>query len=24
MLLAIGDRYEKDIAANRATDAPYR
>ena len=24
MLLAIGDRYEKDIAAARASDAPYR
>ena len=24
MLLAIGDRYEKEIAANRAADAPYR
>jgi len=24
MLLAVGDRYEKDIAANRAADAPYR
>lgn len=24
MLLAIGDRYEKDIAAARATDAAYR
>ena len=24
MLLAIGDRYEKDIAANRAADAAYR
>ena len=24
MLLAIGDRYEQDIAANRAADAPYR
>jgi len=24
MLLAIGDRYEKDIAAARAADAPYR
>ena len=23
-LLAIGDRYEKDIAADRAADAPYR
>jgi NADH-quinone oxidoreductase subunit I len=24
MLLAIGDRYEKEIAAARAADAPYR
>jgi NADH-quinone oxidoreductase subunit I len=24
MLLAIGDRYEKEIAANREADAPYR
>jgi len=24
MLLAVGDKYEKDIAANRAADAPYR
>jgi NADH-quinone oxidoreductase subunit I len=24
MLLAIGDRYEKDIAADRAADAAYR
>lgn len=24
MLLAVGDRYEKEIAANRAVDAPYR
>ncbi|RMX07624.1 NADH-quinone oxidoreductase subunit NuoI [Corticibacter populi] len=24
MLLAVGDRYEKDIAANKAADAPYR
>ncbi len=24
MLLAIGDRYEKEIAAARATDAAYR
>jgi NADH-quinone oxidoreductase subunit I len=24
MLLAVGDKYEKDIAANRVTDAPYR
>ena len=24
MLLAVGDQYEKDIAANRAADAPYR
>ncbi|HAT39887.1 NADH-quinone oxidoreductase subunit NuoI [Polynucleobacter necessarius] len=24
MLLAIGDKYEKEIAANRAADAPYR
>ncbi|MBT8568033.1 NADH-quinone oxidoreductase subunit NuoI [Polynucleobacter paneuropaeus] len=24
MLLAVGDKYEKDIAANRAVDAPYR
>jgi NADH-quinone oxidoreductase subunit I len=24
MLLAIGDKYEKQIAADRATDAPYR
>lgn len=24
MLLAVGDRYEKDIAANRAADAKYR
>ena len=24
MLLAVGDRYEKDIAANRAADAAYR
>ena len=24
MLLAIGDRYEKEIAANREVDAPYR
>jgi NADH-quinone oxidoreductase subunit I len=24
MLLAIGDHYEKDIAAARAADAPYR
>ena len=24
MLLAVGDRYETDIAANRAADAPYR
>ena len=23
MLLAVGDKYEKDIAANRAADAPY-
>ena len=24
MLLAVGDRYENDIARNRAIDAPYR
>src|ERR1700749_1754033 len=24
MLLAVGDRYEKEIAANREADAPYR
>ena len=24
MLLAVGDKYEKDIASNRAADAPYR
>jgi hypothetical protein len=24
MLLAVGDRYEADIAANRAVDAKYR
>jgi len=24
MLLAVGDKYEKDIAASRAADAPYR
>jgi len=24
MLLAVGDKYEKDIAANRAADAAYR
>jgi NADH-quinone oxidoreductase subunit I len=24
MLLAVGDRYEAEIAANRAADAPYR
>ena len=24
MLLAVGDRYEKEIAANRAADSPYR
>ena len=24
MLLAVGDRYENDIAQNRAIDAPYR
>jgi len=24
MLLAIGDRYEKEIASARAADAPYR
>ena len=24
MLLAVGDRYEKQIAANREADAPYR
>lgn len=24
MLLAIGDQYEKEIAADRAVDAPYR
>jgi NADH-quinone oxidoreductase subunit I len=24
MLLAVGDRYETEIAANRAADAPYR
>jgi NADH-quinone oxidoreductase subunit I len=24
MLLAVGDRYEADIAAARAADAPYR
>ena len=24
MLLAVGDRYEEDIARNRALDAPYR
>jgi NADH-quinone oxidoreductase subunit I len=24
MLLAVGDRYEKDIAASRAADAKYR
>lgn len=24
MLLAVGDRYEKEIAANKAADAPYR
>ncbi|MDO9611148.1 MAG: NADH-quinone oxidoreductase subunit I, partial [Serpentinimonas sp.] len=23
-LLAVGDRYEKEIAAARAADAPYR
>lgn len=23
-LLAVGDKYEKDIAANKAADAPYR
>src|SRR5574343_75632 len=23
MLLAVGDRYEKEIAANKAADAPY-
>ena len=24
MLLAVGDRYEKDIAATKEADAPYR
>jgi NADH-quinone oxidoreductase subunit I len=24
MLLAVGDRYEKEIAAAREADAPYR
>jgi len=24
MLLAVGDRYESEIAANRAADAKYR
>jgi NADH-quinone oxidoreductase subunit I len=24
MLLAVGDRYETQIAADRAQDAPYR
>jgi hypothetical protein len=24
MLLAVGDKYEKEIAASRAADAPYR
>jgi hypothetical protein len=24
MLLAVGDRYETEIAANRAADAKYR
>ena len=24
MLLAIGDRYEAEVAANRAADAKYR
>jgi NADH-quinone oxidoreductase subunit I len=24
MLLAVGDRYEEQIARNRAADAPYR
>ncbi len=24
MLLAVGDKYENEIAANRVTDAPYR
>jgi NADH-quinone oxidoreductase subunit I len=24
MLLAVGDRYEKDIAEHRAADAKYR
>ena len=24
MLLAVGDRYEQTIAADRAADAPYR
>ena len=24
MLLAVGDKYEKDIARNRVADAPYR
>jgi NADH-quinone oxidoreductase subunit I len=24
MLLAVGDRYEAEIAANRAADAKYR
>ena len=24
MLLAVGDKYEKEIAANRSADAPYR
>ena len=24
MLLAVGDKYEKEIAASRVTDAPYR
>jgi NADH-quinone oxidoreductase subunit I len=24
MLLAVGDRYEKDIAASKAADAKYR
>ena len=24
MLLAVGDRYEKEIAASKAADAPYR
>jgi NADH-quinone oxidoreductase subunit I len=24
MLLAVGDRYEAEIAASKAADAPYR